>query len=177
MTIESLVHRVLEPLRQRVANVVTRAVVSLVADTTKLQQLQVSSLGETRDGCERFQQYGFTSVPLVGAEAVMLSVGGLPDHVLIVAVDDRRYRKTGLQPGEAALYNHEGAYLLVKTGSSLEANRSLDLVNSGVYKVAGQQVVGPQGAAVADSTPTAASVSAQLNQVLARLRAHGLIGS
>jgi phage gp45-like len=114
-------------------------------------------------------------VPLAGAEAAVLFVGGIRDHALVVAVDDRRYRKTGLQPGEVALYTDQGAYVLLKRGSVLEVNQPVNLVNGGVYKVAGTQVVGAQGAAVVDSTPTAADVSTKLNQLLARLRAHGLI--
>ena len=42
------------------------------------------------------------------------------------------------------------------------------------YKSGGTQVVGAQGAAVADATD-AASVILRLNELLARCRAHGLI--
>jgi hypothetical protein len=45
---------------------------------------------------------------------------------------------------------------------------------TGVYKVDDVQVVGSQGAAVADATD-AASVILRLNELLARCRAHGLI--
>lgn len=51
----------------------------------------------------------------------------------------------------------------------------LDLT-SGAFKVAGTQVVGARGAAVADATD-AASVITQLNALLARLRTHGLIAA
>jgi len=51
---------------------------------------------------------------------------------------------------------------------------SLNLV--GVLKVSGTQVVGSQGAAVADATG-AGDVVAQLNTLLARLRTHGLIAT
>lgn len=172
----STINALLAPVRRRLDNMIARAVVTLVDDTKKLQVLQLSVLAdETRDGCERFQEYGFTSVPVAGAEAVVVFVSGYRDHPLVLAVDDRTKRKTGLQPGEVAIYNHQGGYLLVKTGPTLEANAPIDLVNSAVYKVAGTQVVGPRGAAVADSTATAASVSAQLNALLSRLRTHGLI--
>jgi phage baseplate assembly protein V len=177
------VNVLLDPLRRRLANLVARAVVQLVTDSSTLQHLQLAVLtDETRDGCERFQQYGFTSVPVApnaagAAEAVVLWVGGLRDHPLIVAVDDRRFRKTNLAAGEAALYNHQGVYVLLKTGQVVEVNAPIDLVDGAGLKVDGTQVVGEQGAAVADSTATAASVSAQLNALLARLRAHGLIAS
>lgn len=170
--------RLLVPLRLRIANLVARAVVQLVVDTPKLQELQLGVLeGETRERCERFQPYGCTSVPLPGAEAIVLFVGGLRDHPLVVCVDDRRYRKTGLQPGEVALYDHHGTCVLLKASQVVEVNRPIDLVDGAVYRVAGDQVVGPRGAAVPDSTPTVASVSTTLNLLLARARAHGLIES
>lgn len=120
MIIDDLL-KLLKPLQTRVANMVARAVVQRVDDGVKLQLLQLGVLeGETREGCERFQQYGFTSVPRPGAEAVVLFVGGRRDHALVVAVDDRRYRKKGLQPGEVALYNDAGAYVLLKADGSVE---------------------------------------------------------
>lgn len=113
--------RLTAPLRNRIANMVARAVVKMVSDSGKLQMVQLGILdGETREGCERLQEYGLTSVPLAGAEAVVLFVGGRRDHGLVVAVDDRRHRKTGLQPGEVALYTDEGDYILLKRGRLIE---------------------------------------------------------
>jgi phage baseplate assembly protein V len=173
--------RLLAPIRRRLDNLVARAVVSLVSDATTLQALQLAVLEEeTREHCERFQQYGFTSVPLAGAEAVVLFVGGLRDHALVTNVDDRRYRKKNLAAGEVALYNHENVYVLLKLGQVIEANAPINLVNNGVYKVAGNQVVGPRGAAVSDPTG-GSTVDTQARTaiagMLARLRAHGLIES
>lgn len=169
----------LAELRRRLSNLVARGVVTLVGDAAKLQTVQLTVLqGETRDLVERFQQYGFTSVPLAGAEAVALFVGGFRDHPLVTNVDDRRYRKTGLAGGEVALYNHQGVYVLLKLGNVVEVNAPIDLVNNAVLKVAGTQVVGPRGAAVADPTG-GATVDAQARtaivSILSRLRAHGLI--
>lgn len=50
-----------------------------------------------------------------------------------------------------------------------------DVRIAGTYHVDGVQVVGPQGAAVADAVDAATAIT-QLNALLARLRAHGLIG-
>ncbi len=115
------VTRLLAPLRNRIANMVARAVVQLVADGGKLQALQlVVGADETRDGCERFQEYGFTSMPLAGAEAVVLFVGGRRDHGLVVAVDDRRHRMAGLEAGEVALYTNAGQSIVLKADGSIE---------------------------------------------------------
>lgn len=120
MTIGSL-NKLVAPLRIRIANLVARAVVQLVNDGAKLQLVQLGVLAdETRSDLERFQEYGFTSVPLAGAEAVVMFVGGRRDHGLVVAVDDRRHRKKGLEPGEAALYTDEGDYVLLRRGRIVE---------------------------------------------------------
>jgi len=111
----------LDPIRRRIANLVARAVLTLVSDATTLQTVQVSVLdSEIRDGAERVQDYGFTSVPFPGAEGVVLFVGGLRDHPLVIRADDRRYRKKNLQPGEAAIYTDEGDYILLKRGRIVE---------------------------------------------------------
>lgn len=109
------------PLRRAVANMVSRAVVKLVNDAAGMQVVQLGLLaGETRDQAERFQQYGFTSVPLEGAEAVVVFVGGTRDHPLVVCVDDRRYRPKGMQDGEAQMYNHIGDYIHIKADGSIK---------------------------------------------------------
>lgn len=120
--------RLLAPLRARIANMLARAVVQLADDGRKLQVVQLGVLdGETREGCERFQEYGFTSVPLAGAEAVVLFPDGRRDHGLVVAVDDRRHRKTGLAAGEVAVYQKDGLFLLLKSDRMVAAAPELRL--------------------------------------------------
>lgn len=101
-------------LSRRVAMANTRGRMALVDDTKKLQQVQVELLAdEVKDNVERFQQYGFTSVPLVGAEALCVFLGGGRDHGIVFAIDDRRYRLTGLENGDVALYTDEGAKIVL----------------------------------------------------------------
>jgi phage baseplate assembly protein V len=115
------INKMIAPLRLRVANMVARAVVQLVDDSVKVQLLQLGVLSEeTREGVERVQNYGFTSVPLPGAEAVVVFVGGQRDHGLAVAVDDRRYRLKSLQAGEVAMYHKDGARVVLKADGSIE---------------------------------------------------------
>jgi phage baseplate assembly protein V len=119
--VTALLDRELRKLRVRLANLVARAVVSLVDDAKKMQALQVTVLdGETRDAVERFQQYGFTSVPLEGAEVILLCAGGRREHAVAIAVDDRRHRLKGLADGEVALYHKDGAKVLLKSDGSIE---------------------------------------------------------
>lgn len=113
--------RVMRPLAQRVQLMVARAVVQLVNDASTMQGLQVSLLAdELRSDVERFQNYGFTSHPKPGAEAVVVCVAGSRDHPIVVAIDDRRYRLVGLAQGEVAIYTDEGDHIVIKRGGTVE---------------------------------------------------------
>lgn len=119
------------PLLSRLADLVARVVLRRVDDSKKMQLVQISALeGETRENVERVQEYGFTSVPLPGAEAVAVFVGGYRDHGLVVAVDDRRYRLTGLQAGEVALYTDQGDKVVIERGGTVRVTASTKVVVS-----------------------------------------------
>jgi phage baseplate assembly protein V len=91
--------------------IINRAVVSLVKDDTAIQLLQLSLLkNETKDNIERIQNYGFTSVPVSGAEAVVLFPNGNRDSGLAIAVDNSMYRLKDLPDGAVAMYHKDGHF-------------------------------------------------------------------
>lgn len=111
----------LRPLATRIANTVARAVVELADDTKKLQLLQVGALaGETIDGAEHHQPYGFSSVPLAGAEAVAVFPNGDRSHPLVIVASDRRYRPTGGQPGQVTMHHYSGAKVTMLANGNIE---------------------------------------------------------
>lgn len=100
---------IIEPIRRRVMMTVSRAVLRAIDDSGSRQTAQIEALkGEVRDLVERMQEYGFTSVPLPGADAAVVFVAGNREQGIIVAVEDRRYRLTGLEAGEVAIYDDQG---------------------------------------------------------------------
>lgn len=108
--------RLLGPIWRRIRLIVSRGVLKLVDDSLKLQSVQVTMLGDRPADAERFQEYGYTSHPLPGAEAVIAAVGGARAHLVALSVDDRRYRVTGLKPGEVCMYTDEGDEIRLKRG-------------------------------------------------------------
>lgn len=103
------------PVEGRVRMMLSRAIIRVVDDAARLQAMQIELLdGEAQDGVERFQQYGLTAHPHPGAEAVACFPAGLRSHGIVIAVDDRRFRLTGLQQGEVALHDDLGN--IVKLG-------------------------------------------------------------
>ena len=100
--------RLLEPIRRSLQLILGRAVVRAIYDDGEIQRLQISLLkGELRDQIDRVQNYGFTSHPQPGAQAIAV-FGGNRANGVVIAVDDRRYRLKSLKPGEVALYTDEG---------------------------------------------------------------------
>ncbi len=77
--------------------------------------------------------------------------------------------KGKLPPNTEVLSKH-----IAEGGPTMFARRKV--VDAPSFKSGGTQVVGAQGAAVADATD-AASVILRFNELLARCRAHGLIAS
>lgn len=131
MGIERIVQKLTAPLRHRVRLMIGRAIVALVNDDLKEQAVQISLLnGEVRDGVERYQEYGFTSHPHEGAEAITLFIGGNRDHGIVIATGDRRYRLKGLQAGEVALYTDEGDSVILKRNQIIEVNTATFLVKA-----------------------------------------------
>lgn len=98
--------RLLNPLKQRIMLMIARSIVGLVKDGESLQNIQITVLaGEIQTDVERFQNYGFTSHPLPGAEALVVYPGGDRDNGAAISVDDPRYRPTDVPAGGSAQYD------------------------------------------------------------------------
>ncbi|MDR0966651.1 MAG: phage baseplate assembly protein [Myxococcales bacterium] len=104
-----LLRRTLGPLSRRIRLIVSRGVLSHDADDSKAaQRVDLDLLAdEQREGIYRVQQYGLTSRPPAGSEAVCLACGGVREHLVAIAVDDTSNRPTGLDVGEVALWMRE----------------------------------------------------------------------
>ena len=141
------VNALFESLVQRIRMVAARGVVGRVDDGKKMQALQLALLAdEAQDGVERFQQYGFTGVPLAGAEALVVFLGGNRDHGIVLAVDDRRYRIKGLEDGEVALYTHEDQgddkhRVILRKDRKVEVHGAQILINADAGEGGGDGVV------------------------------------
>lgn len=147
----------LKQLYRRVLLMINRAVVKRVRDNQGFQRMQLSLMAdEIAENYERFQNYGFTTVPPIGSEAVVACVGGSRNHGLVIAVDNRKFRLKNLQSGEIALYTDEGDCLHFKRNNeiSIKTNKlSIDAttevtINSPILKVSGDIVDNTSGNAV-----------------------------
>ena len=138
-----------------------RCTVVLSNPKAKTQRLQVRVLaGETKDDMELFEQYGITSVPLQGAGGLALFFGGDRSHGVVIMPGDKRYRPTDLEPGELAIYTHEGAKIVMRNGKVIEVECDEYRVKTKRYSVQAEETISLKSAAFALDAESATSSTA-----------------
>jgi len=121
--IRSIIRQMVEPLAKRVKLGIAKAVIDSVKDSSgELQRLKLQVLAdEVLGSVERAQEYGFSSVPFSGTEALVVFVGGNRANGVVVATDDREYRPSGSE-GDVFIYNRSGVTIKLN-----QADQSLEL--------------------------------------------------
>lgn len=128
--------RLIDPIKKRIMNFFSRGVVQSCDDSKGIQRVKVALFAdEIQDNVERFQNYGFTSKPLPGAEAMTIFHSGNRDHGVVIAVDDRRYRLKGMADGEVAIYTDEGDSIHFKRGNKIDITTNVLTVNASTKTV------------------------------------------
>lgn len=143
--IYSVIGPELAKIRRRLAGMITRGFITLVKDSEHTQIIQAGVLhGETRDDIERFQNYGFSSVPLKDAEVLLLSLGGGRSHQICIVASDPKYRPTGMKAGDSAMYDYRGqAISLTADGISITTDKPVQINSSDITlgKTGGDKVI------------------------------------
>ncbi|AWT21332.1 phage baseplate assembly protein V [Klebsiella grimontii] len=134
--------RSIAAIGRRLRLMVDRALVRIVTDSLGRQNLQVQSLAdETNDDVERFQNYGFTSVPPAGSEAIVVAVGGRRGGLVAIAVEDKGSRPRGGEEGDVILYHQEGHVIVLKKNGLAEIRvKKINLIAEESCDIIGKQI-------------------------------------
>ncbi|MDF7676354.1 phage baseplate assembly protein V [Neisseriaceae bacterium ESL0693] len=98
-----------------------RGQLTVINSSEPVQRAQVAGLAdETLQNIEHLQQFGFTSNPPAGSEAIVLPLGGTTSHSVIVATEHASYRIKALKSGEVAIYSQSGASITLKDNKIIE---------------------------------------------------------
>lgn len=107
----------LKVLRNRIVNMLGKAVIELIAQNENKGKLfvQVSGLsGDTSTDYEHLCQYGFRSMPMKGARGIWVAYGGDTDNMSIIVADDKNFGQYELEEGDVMIYNQNGTRTLYK---------------------------------------------------------------
>lgn len=104
-------------MNYRIANLVTRGIITAKNAAAKLRTIQCELFGgDVREAVEDFEPYGYTAEPHVGAEVLVVSLAGDREHSIAFSHPDRRYRPTGLTDGEVVVYDDLGRKVFLSRG-------------------------------------------------------------
>lgn len=81
---------------------------------------------ETRDETPLLGQYGFSSRPLPGADAILVFVAGNRAKGIVIATNDARYQ-IELAPGELAIHTDEGDFIHMRRGGIIGVKAATEL--------------------------------------------------
>ncbi len=125
------VQKLIAPLWRRVRLIADRAIVTAVTDSFNRQGLQIKVLAdEAADDVERFQNYGHTSVPPAGSEAIVLGIGGARAGLVAIAVEHKGFRPKGLEDGDSCLYHLEGHNLTLRQDETAELTAKIVIIRA-----------------------------------------------
>jgi phage baseplate assembly protein V len=123
----------IQRLHQRLLHAIGRGRITTGNDGGSVQMHQVR-LGpdEIKDDIPRLAEFGLTSMPPVGSDAVVLFLGGDRSNGAIVATGHQASRPKGLAAGETMLYCQDGKsiYLTADGGVVVEAKGQDVTVNN-----------------------------------------------
>lgn len=110
-----MLNRLLMPIKRSLSILIAKALLTAITDGDKEIQIVQVDLGndQATSDVERVQNFGFTSHPKEGAQAIVLSIGGNRDHQIVIVVDDSRFRPS-VAEGDAAMYNSDGLLIELK---------------------------------------------------------------
>ncbi|MDX7875421.1 phage baseplate assembly protein V [Aeromonas veronii] len=125
------VQKLIAPLWRRVRLIADRAIVTAVTDSFNRQGLQLKVLAdEAASDVERFQNYGHTSVPPAGSEAIVLGIGGARAGLVAIAVEDKGVRPKDLEAGDNCLYHLEGHRIILRKDGVIEIEAKTVTLNA-----------------------------------------------
>lgn len=91
-----------------IKNMLAKGVLKILDTAAKMQGCTVSLLEDEVAELPHAEPYGFTSAPKPGAECIAAFYDGDRSQGVVICIADRRFRLTGLAPGEVALYDDLG---------------------------------------------------------------------
>lgn len=135
-------HRLTKQFKQQIKAVgneirqAFRGTLNLMKSGDPIQKTQVSGLAdETLQDVELMQDFGFTSVPPAGTEAVIIPIGGKTTHGIVIATEHSSFRVKGLADGEVAVYDESGSTIILRKGRLIEVDCDTFKINCKAYHV------------------------------------------
>jgi len=146
----STLERELAQIMRRLDMMVARGASTGISDGGGMQTMQADMLeGEAIDELERFQSFGISSVPPAGSDVLAVFIGGNRDQGVVLAINDRGSRPTGLQAGETMIYNAAEVTILLNAAGELVIKPKTKVIIEAPQTV---EITAPEGVVIKTDT-------------------------
>jgi len=127
---------VIQRLYQRVQGMFALGRIGATRDDRPMGSAQVRiGTEDVRDNVPMLGIYGVTSVPLAGAEALVMFLGGARSNPVVIGTGDGLHRVRNLGPGETALHNASGMIIRLTAGGITIDGGGQDISITGTPRV------------------------------------------
>lgn len=132
------VDKAVSRIQRRIISMITRAIVVDVIEDLQRQAIQITGeSNESGDNIERFQQYGFSSVPPADSEAIIAALKGNLAQRVALAVEKKELRPQGDSldvfiyhaEGHSIQLTKDGKCIISVTDAILEATSSFTIIS------------------------------------------------
>lgn len=132
------VDKAVSRIKRRIISMITRAIVVDVIEDLQRQAIQITGeSNESGDNIERFQQYGFSSVPPADSEAIIAALKGNLAQRVALAVEKKELRPQGDSldvfiyhaEGHSIQLTKDGKCIISVTDAILEATSSFTIIS------------------------------------------------
>ena len=116
--------RALLKIKNRIFLLIGRAILTAIDNSGETQRMQMTALkGETLDGVERFQEYGFEGYPKVDGktENIVLFFNGNRDYGVVIKSFNKSFRPKDLIEGEVCMYDWQGHRVIIKKDGTIKS--------------------------------------------------------
>lgn len=124
------IKRLLQPIKDRIMNMIVEAILSKVDDSKEIQVISVKiGKDEEYSNIERLQSYGLSSNPALNSEVLLISPNGSLENALAVVVENGENRIKDLKTGEVVLYSKFGQKVFLKENGDIDIESATGNVN------------------------------------------------
>lgn len=119
----AFLEQMVSDLTSRTMNMASRGTMTNLDDTKNIQQMAVQGVaGEQFNRVQRWEQFGISSLPPAGSDALIMSMNGSRDSAQILAVENQSMRPRNSPGGSTTVYDAAGTTIVLDGAGKLTIN-------------------------------------------------------
>ena len=128
------IDRLIKPLKSRMASFILRGIIHRSSESGRVLQVSLGS-GDTQDNIKKWEHFGFTSIPPLNSDALILFPSGSRTAGFCIASQSQTPCPVELKEGESAQYNQEQSFIALRLGGKVQIKAGPNELISMLYEL------------------------------------------